>query len=301
MSITRHQYEVYVRAPREQVWQAILDPAFTKAYFHGTSWDRPPVQGEPFSTSLPDGRPAVDGVVEVLDPPHRLVHTWHTLYDAELAAEPVSRVEWILEEAGEGFTLLRLVHSDLAQSPRTWASTRHGWTWILDSLKSLLETGSPLPDAPVRRGTADDPDGDWHRAEAADAFNATWELIESQRGLAEDEEMLRRAYASAYHWARAAGRTPVNAARSEWLLARTHLLVGDGTTSLRYADRCLVLCEQHGIGDLDLAYAHEARSRALTALGRDDDAAEALATARGVHVEDPEDRAAVARDLAAGG
>ena len=40
---------------------------------------------------------------------------------------------------------------------------RHGWTWVLDSLKSLLETGAPLPAAPQRPGTTDEPDGDWHR------------------------------------------------------------------------------------------------------------------------------------------
>ena len=141
MAAARHQYEIYIRATPEQVWEALLDPAFTRQYFHGTAFDRPPVQGEPYRTSLPDGSPAVDGTVEVLDPPRTLVHTWHTLYDAELAAEPVSRVEWHVEPAGEGLTRLRLVHGDLAQSPKTWANVEHGWVWILDSLKSLLETG----------------------------------------------------------------------------------------------------------------------------------------------------------------
>ncbi len=142
---THHQYEVYIRATPEQVFEAILDPAFTRQYFHGTSFDRPPVQGEPYRTSTADGRPAVDGVIEVLEPPRRLVLTWHTLYDVELAAEPVSRVEWIVEAAGEGLTLLRLVHGDLALSPKTWANVQHGWVWILDGMKTLLETGQPLP------------------------------------------------------------------------------------------------------------------------------------------------------------
>src|SRR6478735_3030022 len=147
MAAARHQYEIYIRATPEQVWEALLDPAFTRQYFHGTAFDRPPVQGEPFRTSLPDGSPAVDGTVEVLDAPRTLVHTWHTLYDAELASEPVSRVEWHVEPAGEGLTRLRLVHGDLAQSPKTWANVEHGWVWILDSMKSLLETGQPLPPA----------------------------------------------------------------------------------------------------------------------------------------------------------
>ena len=143
--IAQHQYEVYIRATPEQVWSAITDPEMTRQYFHGTSFDRPPVQGEHYSTSTADGRPAVDGTIEVLDPPYRMVQTWHTLYDAELAAEPVSQVEWVVEDAGEGLTRLRVVHGDLAQSPQTWANVRHGWVWILDGLKTLLETGSPLP------------------------------------------------------------------------------------------------------------------------------------------------------------
>ena len=133
---------LHPRHPRAGL-AAITDPEMTRQYFHGTSFDRPPVQGEPYSTSTADGRPAIDGTIEVLDPPRRLVQTWHTLYDATMAAEPVSRVEWIVELAGEGLTRLRVVHGDLAQSPQTWANVRHGWVWILDGLKTLLETGAP--------------------------------------------------------------------------------------------------------------------------------------------------------------
>ena len=75
MPAARHQYEIYIRATPEQVWEALLDPAFTRQYFHGTAFDRPPVQGEPFRTSLPDGSPAVDGTVEVLD---AAAHGWCT-------------------------------------------------------------------------------------------------------------------------------------------------------------------------------------------------------------------------------
>jgi uncharacterized protein YndB with AHSA1/START domain len=170
MPAARHQYEIYIRATPEQVWEALLDPAFTRQYFHGTAFDRPPVQGEPFRTSLPDGTPAIDGTIEALDPPHRLVHTWHTLYDADLAAEPVSRVEWHVEPAGDGLTRLRLIHADLAQSPKTWANVEHGWVWILDSLKTLLETGHPLPARDSESPPDTEPDAEairhWEAAQA---------------------------------------------------------------------------------------------------------------------------------------
>lgn len=308
--IGQHQYEVYIRATPEQVFAAITDPELTRQYFHGTAFDQPPVQGRRYSTSIADGRPAVDGTIEVLDPPHRFVQTWHVLYDAEMAEEPVSRVEWLVEEAGPGLTRLRVVHGDLAQSPLTWRSVRHGWVWILDGLKSLLETGTPLPaytDEPDDRGDRetgvdqDEVDPGWHRFQAVEANNSVWELLHrSDRSAADDEELLQRAYTARYHWARATGRGPANVARGAWLLAKVQHALGEPTLSLRYADECLEVCEQHDLVDFDLAYAHEARARALKALGRDAEADEAWARARAVPVADAEDRALVEADLAVG-
>ncbi|MFW5469833.1 SRPBCC domain-containing protein [Knoellia sp. CPCC 206435] len=145
--MTQHVYEIDIRAEVEDVWRALTDPASTRQYFHATHWASPPVAGQPFTTLLPDGRVAVEGVVEEVDPPHRLVHTWHPLYDPELAAEPPSRVAWVLTAVGTGTTHLRLVHDRLDDSPRTAESVREGWVRILDSLRSLLETGAPLPAA----------------------------------------------------------------------------------------------------------------------------------------------------------
>jgi len=142
---TQHVYEIDIRAEVGDVWDALTDPASTRQYFHATHWTSPPVAGDPFQTHLPDGRVAIDGLVEEVDPPHRLVHTWHPLYDDELAAEPPSRVAWILTPVGDGITRLRLVHDRLDASPLTAENVREGWVSILDSLKSLLETGAPLP------------------------------------------------------------------------------------------------------------------------------------------------------------
>lgn len=90
----QHVYQIHIRAEVEEVWRALTDPEATRQYFHATHWESPPVAGEPFHTSLPDGRVAIDGIVEEVTPPHRLVHTWHPVYDDDLAAEPPSRVTW---------------------------------------------------------------------------------------------------------------------------------------------------------------------------------------------------------------
>lgn len=141
---------------------------------------------------------------------------------------------------------------------------------------------------------------EWHRAQGIECNNTTWEMIEAERTPENDEEMLRRAYASTYHWARAKGRTPANDVRGQWLLAKVQLLAGFPDRSLHYADTCMSLCEQHDLADFDLAYAHEARARALRALGRTSEAMDEWAAAKAVPIADDEDREILEKDLAEG-
>ena len=298
MAITKHVYQIFIKASPDEVWEAIVEPSWTRRYFHGTAFDSPPVKGEPYRTTIADGRPAVDGVIEELDAPNRLVMTWHVLYDAAMSEEPPSRVEWIVEPMGEGLTRLRLEHGDLARSPLTWASVKYGWEYVLDGLKTVIETGESLPPLSAELTPIDDAAGEWHRAQGIECNNSTWEMVEAERTPDHDEEMLRRACASTYHWARAARRTPANEARGAWLLAKVQLLAGQPQLSLRYADRCLDLCQQHGLVDFDLAYAHEARARALKTLGDDIAAGESWELAKSVPIADAEDQAILDADLA---
>jgi uncharacterized protein YndB with AHSA1/START domain len=150
MNLNTHVYQIYIAASPELVWTAITESEWTRRYFHTTSFVEPPQQGKAYRTVRADGRPAIDGVIEEMQPPAegspgRFVQTWHILYDAALEQEPPSRVEWTVENAGEGLTRVRLVHRDLEQSPMTWENVKDGWVWILDSMKTLLETGRPLP------------------------------------------------------------------------------------------------------------------------------------------------------------
>jgi len=180
----------------------------------------------------------------------------------------------------------------------------HGWTWILDGLKTLVETGSPLPavaDA-ARVAATDDPEGEWHRTMGISANNGTWEWLGKQHGSRsadDDEAMTASAYAAAYHWSRAARRTPANAARAEWLLSRVWAVRGNGELALHHAQRCAAVTASAALGDFDLAYSHEAKARALACLGRLDEAGEELAAARAVPITDEEDKKIVDDDLVA--
>ena len=300
MAITKHVYQIFIKATPQEVWDAIVEPSWTRRYFHGTAFDSPPVKGQPYRTTMAEGRPAVDGVIEEVDPPNRLIMTWHTLYDAAMSEEPPSRVEWIVDAVGDGLTRLRLEHGDLARSPLTWANVKDGWVYVLDGLKTVVETGETLPLLTASLSPIEDASGEWHRAQAIECNNSTWEMIEAERTPENDEEMLQRAYASTYHWARAVRRGPANDARGAWLLAKVQLLVDQPDLSLHYADRCMAVCQKHNLADFDLAYAHEARARALKALGDDVTAAQSWEMAKAVPIADPEDQAILDTDLAVG-
>ncbi len=156
------------------------------------------------------------------------------------------------------------------------------------------------PDA-VEAVDAADADGQWHRSTAVEANNAAWELLDG-RDLDADElaELLGLAHAAAYHWARATGGGPQNTARADWLLSRAYAVVNEPGLALRFADRCAATVGQHGLADFDLAYAHEARARALAAAGRFDEATAERELARAVPIVDDEDRELFDADLADG-
>ncbi len=92
------------------------------------------------------------------DPSARLAYTWHTFtpewavahgFDEATAAawraEPRSKVAFDIEEAGEGVVKLTVVHDGFAPGSAVLEGVRGGWPAVIASLKTLLETGSPLP------------------------------------------------------------------------------------------------------------------------------------------------------------
>ena len=133
-------YSIFIRATAQQVWDAITKPEFTERYFHGVRMEIR--DGRRWST-LRDL--AWDDEVLEHEPPHRLVHSWSSGYDAELAAEEPSRVTWTIEPQADGTTLLTVVHDRLEGAPKTAANVSGvGWMYVLSNLKTLLETGRPL-------------------------------------------------------------------------------------------------------------------------------------------------------------
>ena len=138
-------YQVFIKASPEQVWDAITRPEFTARYFFGSRVQTTGEAGTPIRHLAADSDElwGDDAILES-EPPRRLVHTWRSLYDPEMAAEPSSRVTWEIEPQPGGVIKLTVIHDHLEGSPKTAAGVSGGWTFVLSGLKTLLETGEPL-------------------------------------------------------------------------------------------------------------------------------------------------------------
>ena len=152
-------HRVYIRATAQAVWDAITSPEWNNRYAYKTvsEYDLQP-GGAYRVVTTPEmrehGAPEVfiDGEVIEVDPPHRLVQTWHAYFSPETAAEPPGRLTWEIDEDDGGITRLTVIH-ELHDSPHTLAAVANdatlaqgggGWAWILSDLKSLLESGSSI-------------------------------------------------------------------------------------------------------------------------------------------------------------
>lgn len=154
-------YRVYIKAPPRAVWEAITQPEWTARYGYAglVEYDLQPTgqfrihanEGMKAHPEVPDI--ISDGEVIEADPPRRLVQTWRMLMTPELAAEGFTRLTYEIDEGRGGVTRLTVTH-DLSNAPLFAAVTagKHedegaggGWNEILSGLKTLLETGQPLP------------------------------------------------------------------------------------------------------------------------------------------------------------
>jgi uncharacterized protein YndB with AHSA1/START domain len=138
---TTQVYQVFIKATPEAIWEAMTKPEFTSRYFHGVTVETTPEERRSYQGS------ELKNVVDVLEhePPRRLVHSWVSYYDPELAAEEPSRVSWEIEPQEGGYSLLTVTHDRLEGAPKTAESVSGtGWMMVLSGLKTLLETGEPL-------------------------------------------------------------------------------------------------------------------------------------------------------------
>jgi DNA-binding transcriptional ArsR family regulator/uncharacterized protein YndB with AHSA1/START domain len=157
-------YTTYIRTTPERLWQALTDPSFTSRWWQATfdtDWEVGSVMTwNNHGVVIADP----DQVILESDPFRRLAYTWHTFTSelnerlqfgdelfAKLASERRSRVAFDIEEAGE-LVKLTVIHDDFEPGSTAATMVRNGWPVFLSSLKTLLETGEPLPSTRIDRG-----------------------------------------------------------------------------------------------------------------------------------------------------
>ena len=153
-SATTQVYRVFIKATPQAVWDAITQPEWAEKYGYCSRVEyelRPGGAYRGFANEgmKAHGVPEVAIVGEVLEanPPHRLVQTWHPVWDAASAAEEHTRLTWEIEPQHGGVTRLTVTH-DVAGAPLTARmvsgdvpNAGGGWSFVLSDLKTLLETG----------------------------------------------------------------------------------------------------------------------------------------------------------------
>lgn len=143
MADSRFVYVTYIRTTPEKLWQALIDPEFTRQYWAETWQDCGWQPGSSWKLMIPDGRVGDSGEVLEIEPGRRLVLSWRNEFMPELRQDGPSRLTYELEPRGDSVKLT-VIHESETPGSRLIDAVSTGWPMILASLKSLLETGESL-------------------------------------------------------------------------------------------------------------------------------------------------------------
>ena len=131
-------YEVEIATTPERLWKAITDPEQTRKYWYGALSISDWKVGSRWVSQSEEGEIFLEGEILEIDPPRRLVHSFHVVHEPQAAAEAPSRLEFEITPIG-GRCRLTVVHT--GRGPATMEYTSGGWETIFGGLKELLETG----------------------------------------------------------------------------------------------------------------------------------------------------------------
>jgi uncharacterized protein YndB with AHSA1/START domain len=143
MAESRFVYVTYIRTTPETLWQALIDPEFTRRYWCETHQESEWKPGATWQIMTPYGRVAASGEILEYAPNRRLALSWRNELFAVMRAEGHSRLAYELEQHGDSVKLTLIHEIDMPESQLITAISS-GWPPILSSLKSLLETGESL-------------------------------------------------------------------------------------------------------------------------------------------------------------
>jgi len=137
-------YVTYISTSPEKLWNALIYPEITKKYWHHVNvsdW-KPGSKWEHRSSDKERTLRLVGKVIES-SAPRRLALTWAFPGD-EAREEKHTRVTFDIEPYRD-VVRLTVTHDRLEPGSEMLRGITEGWPKVLSSLKSLLESGRPLP------------------------------------------------------------------------------------------------------------------------------------------------------------
>jgi uncharacterized protein YndB with AHSA1/START domain len=150
MSKPEFVYVTYIVSTPEKVWNALTNGEITRQYWwrrrNASDW----IVGSKWEHQDYNDPKTVDITGKVLEskPPERLVISWADPKDLG-NSKKTSRVTFQIEPA-PGAVRLTVTHDELEPDSNMLRGISRGWPAVLSSLKSLLETGKPLPGSSER-------------------------------------------------------------------------------------------------------------------------------------------------------
>ncbi len=133
-------FEIYIKTTPERLWQAITDPEMRRKYTFGAVVTSDWSPGSRYE-GVGGGSTIFEGENLEVDPPRRLVQSFHALWGDDVKAEGTSRVTWEIKAVGDSCHL-RVTADQLREGAND--QLYGGWPMILSGLKTLLETGELL-------------------------------------------------------------------------------------------------------------------------------------------------------------
>ena len=144
MSKPSYVYVIYIASTCEKVFAALTSAQMSEQYWSGFSVTSDWTVGSAFSLRR-KGKVWDTGKVVEHDPPRRLSYSFHPEHSGVENEKP-SRVTFTLEDVN-GQVKLTMLHDNFEDGSKVYEMVQIGWPSVLSSLKSLIETGKPLPPA----------------------------------------------------------------------------------------------------------------------------------------------------------
>jgi uncharacterized protein YndB with AHSA1/START domain len=137
-------YTIYIASTPEKVWQALTTAEFSRKYFFGNSVEVDLRIGGAFIVRTPDGSLHISGEVIECVPARRLTVTFNVNWPELIEKLGPTLVTYAIEPVGDTVRLTMTEQHDRPLGDDILEGGRQGWPAILSSLKSVLETGTPL-------------------------------------------------------------------------------------------------------------------------------------------------------------